>query len=191
MWGEGYLESEVNTMQTLTTVQNPIHAIRVMRLNPPDEVRRRILTQHLSLPGHFWNVEQHPTLRLSPMFVVRFAIATGLATEEQHGPLIQAWRLIGLSDAVDKGLAARAAIQADDGSAARRWLADDKAWQRHANAHVSLDIAGYHRRVAEAKQQEEREQARLKALGVLYPEVESLIQYADKVDAILAEIGIL
>lgn len=168
-----------------------IDAIHAMRLNTPDEVERHILAQHLSLPGHFWNVEQHPTLRLSPMFVVRFAIATGLATEEQHGPLFQAWRMIGLSDAVDKGLAARAAIQADDGSEARRRLADDRAWRKHLRAQIGLDIAGHHHRVAEAKRQQEQLQARLKALGVLYPEVDVLIQHADKADSILVEIGIL
>jgi hypothetical protein len=125
------------------------------------------------------------------MFVVRFAIGAGLATEEDHGPLIQAWRLIGLSDAVDKGLAAHAALLADDGSEARRRLADERAWMRRANAHVSLDIAGYHHRMEAAKREEQHGQARLRALGVLYPEVDALITYADKVEAILSEIGIL
>jgi hypothetical protein len=172
-------------------MQTLIERIYGLHLCPPPDELRLTISRHLSIPNIFWDAEHNPRPWLSPMFVVRFALGMGFVTEEKDGAMIDAWREAGLSGDVDKGLAARISILSDDGEWAKRHFYTVVAMGRMNRQLESRDLLGYHQRVAEAENATAQAEARLQALGIIYPEVGALIAAMEQGRAVMDRIGLL
>lgn len=172
-------------------MQTLIERIYGLHLCPPPDELRLTISRHLSIPDVFWDAEHNPRPWLSPMFVVRFALGMGFVTEEKDGAMIDAWRAAGLSGEVRKGLAARAAIMADSGEDARQALHTMRTMDRLRNRHSNHDLIGYHQRIAEVEKATAQAEARLQALGIIYPEVGALIAAMEQGRAVMDRIGLL
>lgn len=149
---------------------------------------RHKISRHLGLELDFWDGPAAP--KMSPMFVVRFAAATGLLgglhEDDLHSNTRVQFEWNGLLDAYEEGVTARRAIEAD-----KTTVVDLSRLSWWNGGGVGRDILREHRRAQEAQQAESAFYKRQAALAVLHPEVEELRLRVEQYEAMLAKSGLL
>lgn len=149
---------------------------------------RHKVSRHLGLVPSFWDGPTAP--KMSPMFVVRFAAATGLlgGLREDALEFSERWSFewTGLITAYEEGIAARRAIEADEIT-----VVDLSRLSWSWRGGMGRDILREHRRAQEAQQAESAFYKRQAALAVLHPEVEELRLRVEQYEAMLAKAGLL